>query len=59
LCVTYTVKNFGGKKFSEKAAAKDWQKTLLNVDLHNQSLIIVTVKQSQMKPFQTSMNIIK
>jgi len=32
---TLTVKNFG-----EKAAAKDWQKTLANVDLHCQSPII-------------------
>jgi len=53
------VKNFGGKKFGEKTAAKDWRKKLWRMltCIANHKL---TVKRSQTKKqFQTSMNIIK
>jgi len=39
------------KKFGEKTAAKDWQKTLANVDLHHQLLI------NNMKPNEAIPNI--
>jgi len=35
------------KHFGEKAAAKDWQKTLANVDLHRQSSIISKTKPNE------------
>ena len=38
------------KKFGEKAAAKDWRKTLANVDLHHQSSIISKTKLNKAIP---------
>jgi len=36
----HPVKNLVVKKFGKKAAAKDWQKTLANVDFYRQLPII-------------------